>query len=94
MPTKMTITTETHEVWVYRRPKKQVRGWCETCSAEVELLTADEAARLTGGSLRGIFRQIELDQLHFQEAPTGEISICLPSLLAGQPYLEMPGPAD
>lgn len=84
MPTRKIITTETHEVWVIRRPKKQASGWCEKCEAMVELLTADEAARLTGSSVRAIFRQLELDQFHFRESVAGEISFCLPSVLATQ----------
>lgn len=80
MPTQKTITTETREVWIIRRPKKQASSWCEKCAAMVELLTADEAARLTGFSVRAIFRQVELDQLHFWESETGGILLCLPSV--------------
>lgn len=82
---KKTLTIKTHEVLVIRRPKKEVRGWCDRCAAGVELLTADEASRLTGKSLREIFRHIELGQLHFQECPAGGISICRTSLLPDQP---------
>lgn len=84
MPTRKVITTETHEVWVVRRPKTQVSGWCEKCEATVEMVTVDEAARLTGSSLRVIFRQLELDQFHFRESAAGEILFCLPSMLATQ----------
>lgn len=80
MPKKKTITIETHEVLVIRRPKKEARGWCEQCAAEVELLTADEASRLTGRSLREIFRRIELAQFHFWESSAGGILLCRASL--------------
>lgn len=86
MPIKQKkITIETREVWVIRRPKTEARGangWCVLCAAEVEFLTADEASRLTGESVREIFRRIELSQLHFLESPAGGILICLPSLMA------------
>lgn len=78
------ITIETREVWIVRRPKTathKTSGWCETCAAEVELVTADEASRLTGQSVRAIFRQIELTQLHFLESPSGGILLCLASLM-------------
>jgi hypothetical protein len=83
MPIKQKkITIETREIWVIRRQKKAAHGWCVVCGVEVELVTADEASRLTGASVRAIFRQIELSQLHFVESPEGGILICLPSLLA------------
>ena len=94
MPTKVTITTETQEVWIFRRPKTHARGWCERCSTEVELLTADEAAQVAGTAVRAIFRKIELEQLHFLESATGGILICLPSLLADQSTLKLSSPAE
>ena len=84
MSKKKTITIETHEVLVIRRPKKQASGWCDKCAAIVELLTADQAAQMKGVSVRVIFRQIELDQFHFWESEAGGILLCLPSVLATQ----------
>lgn len=84
------ITIETHEVWVIRRPKTAAHGWCSCCAAEVSLLTADEASRLMGESVRAIFRRIELNQFHFLESPSGGILLCLPSVMAERPYLELP----
>ncbi|HMV49855.1 MAG TPA: hypothetical protein PLD20_33905 [Blastocatellia bacterium] len=96
MSKRKIVTIETHEVWVIRRPKSEARGWCDRCATEVELLTADEASRLTGQSLREIFRRIELDQLHFHECPAGGISICRISLLPDQPcqYRDRHGARD
>ena len=88
VPKKTEISIETHETWVIHRlgqcaeARAESQAWCQICAAAVELLTPDEAAALTGKSLRQIFRQIEQMQLHFLETPTGKILICLPSLLA------------
>lgn len=79
------ITIETREVWIVHRPKTAAHRsseWCVVCAAEVELVTAEAASRLTGQSVREIFRRIELAQLHFLESPTGGVLLCLPSLLA------------
>ncbi len=84
------ITIETHEVWVIRRPKNAARGWCSRCRAEVFLLTADETSRLTGESVRAIFRRIELNQIHFLESPSGGVLLCLPSVMAERPHGELP----
>lgn len=75
------ITVETQAVWVVHRPAGTPQGWCEQCSNWVALVTPDEAAQLTGQSVRSIFRQIEEMQLHFIETPTGNVWLCLPTLL-------------
>lgn len=76
------ITIQTREVWLLHRPAGMPQGWCEKCGNWVELVTPDEAAQLTGVSVRGIFRQIEQAQLHFSETPAGSVRLCLPALIA------------
>lgn len=81
------VTIETQEVWIVHRPNnegqfvKRTQGWCQSCEAQVELLMPDEAASLTGQSLRQIFQQIEQMKLHFLETSTGGVMLCLPSLI-------------
>lgn len=82
---KTEITIETHETWIIRRtqPAPQApQGWCSRCDAQATLLTPEDAARLTGSSLRQLFRQIEQAQIHFLETPEGNVWLCLPSLIS------------
>ncbi len=87
MAQRTEITIETREVWVVHKLPEQEKGtlnpqaWCQFCETRVELVTPDEAAALTGKSLREIFRQIEQMEFHFLETPTGGVMLCLPSLL-------------
>jgi hypothetical protein len=84
MPVKKTkITIETRERWIFHRPQRAPYGWCAACEAQVEMATPEEAALVTGATLRQIFRQIEQAQLHFVETPQGGVLLCLPSLAAG-----------
>lgn len=82
---KTEVRIETRETWTIRhgQPVREARqGWCLSCGAQVELITPDEAALVTGLGLRQIFRHIEQAQLHFLETPAGGVLLCLPSLLA------------
>lgn len=87
MTKKIEVTIETNEVWVIYRPQGFSQGRqkttkrCPVCETWGEFLTPEEAATLTGKSLRHIFRQIETAQLHFLETPAGGILICPSSLL-------------
>jgi hypothetical protein len=44
------------------------------------MVTPEEAALLTGASLRAVCRQVEAGQLHFRETAHGQLFICLDSL--------------
>lgn len=74
------ITIETDEVTVIRRRRNLARAWCARCAAPVEMVTTEQAAVLTGVSLRRVFRQVEADLLHYTETPDGSLYICLNSL--------------
>lgn len=86
MKTKKTtlISTETHEeliVRVYRAEQlQQVFGWCDHCAPSVPLLTPEEAASLSGLSVRDVYRLVETGAIHFQEAPDGRMFVCLDSI--------------
>ena len=45
------------------------------------MVTPCEAARLSCGASRTIYRWIEADKLHFVETPEGQLFVCLSSLL-------------
>ena len=75
------LTIETRQVFVIRRPAPSRRARCETCGEVVIFITADEAARLARVSSRAIYRSVETGSLHFTEATDGALLICLNSLL-------------
>ena len=73
------ITVETHQTFVISRRQK-VRAWCATCAESVLMVTADEAATVTGVSARTIYRWVEAEKLHFAETAEGALLICCNSL--------------
>lgn len=91
---KTEITVETREIWRIRRQRLPTWAWCGDCEKRVELVTPEEAAQLTSGSLRQIFRQIEQAQLHFMETPSGNVWVCAASLTVTPPALALADGAD
>lgn len=74
---------ETHEVWVVRRPAGPPTAWCQDCACRPAMLTPEEAARLSGLSLRALFRLIEAGRVHFLETAGDRLLVC-PASLAPQ----------
>jgi excisionase family DNA binding protein len=81
MKTRAEITIETHRLLVVRQQGRAIRGWCEGCLAEVELITANEAAERAGVGSRTIYRWIENGGIHFTE-DLGLLLVCAVSLPA------------
>ena len=80
------ITVETERLLIIRRRYQAVEAWCDTCGRSALMIRPDQAAAVSGSTLRGIFNQIENGTLHFHELPDGLLLICLESLLApGRP---------
>jgi hypothetical protein len=52
------------------------KAWCAACGAEVGMLTAFEAARLTGVSSYTIFDWAETGDIHHFTTPTGVLLVC------------------
>jgi hypothetical protein len=79
---RRTVTTvETREVWIVRRMgAAEIHPPCAECVGESSLLNAEEAARLSGLSLRDVFRTVEAGGCHFVEAPDGRLFVCPASL--------------
>ena len=78
---KTKVTVETHQVLVVRRGTHFGEDWCVQCRQLVKMITADEAAVLTGVSLRTICQRVEANTLHFKETGDGLLLICFDSLM-------------
>jgi len=79
MKRRAEITIETHRLLVVRQQGRSVQGWCEDCMAEVELITANEAAVRAEVGSRTIYRWIENGNTHFIE-DLGVVFVCAASL--------------
>lgn len=78
---KILITTTSREIFIVRHGgQKTLRGFCPNCEREVEMLTLDEAVRVSGQSSRAIVRRVEQGSLHFAETDDGHLLICAASL--------------
>jgi hypothetical protein len=76
---KTEITVETDRVLVIRR-RQLVRAWCEECGVEVDTLSLDEAASMTG-TTSTLSRDTWMAAWHACEGSDGSPRICLESLL-------------
>ena len=79
MKRRAEITIETHRLLVVRQQGRSVQGWCKDCMAEVELITANEAAARAGVGSRTIYQWIENGSIHFIE-DLGVLLVCAASL--------------
>ena len=75
------ITVETERLLVIRRRYQAVEDWCYDCDALALLIRPDQAAAVSGRTLRAIFADIEAGALHYRELPDGLLLICLNTLL-------------
>ena len=74
------IVIELDEVFVIRRRQTSPYFWCGRCREQVQMITPDEAATLTGLSWRVIYRWVEAGRIHFTETGDGHLLICRSSL--------------
>ena len=81
---RTTVTVESSEVLVIRKPGGSVFAWCPGCVAETVMIWPEAAAVLTGLSTRTIYRLVEADRIHFAETTEGLLLVCLNSLLASR----------
>jgi len=56
-------------------------AWCTECGGQVNIVTAEEAAKIVRVSPRAIFALIEREAVHLQEFDEGWLAICMKSLL-------------
>ena len=79
---RTSVTVATRSLSVIRPMGSSIDLWCQDCAAIVPMVTPESAARLTGATVRAIYRRIEAGDLHFAEAANGLLLVCSDSLAA------------
>jgi len=79
------ITIERDRVWIIRQCGSLTRMWCESCAAEVEFVSVEQAIGLTGRTADEIEHSVLAAKLHTASAGGQTMSVCLRSLLEGVP---------
>jgi hypothetical protein len=74
------IMIEIDRTIVYTRRYPRQARWCEGCAAEVEMVTAFEAAQLARVSSFTLFSKAEGGEIHSTVTPEGVLLLCLNSL--------------
>lgn len=75
------ITIERSRVSITRWSGSLSRSWCQSCGAEVEMLSLEQVRGLAQVLPDRIPVDSEAKSLHVTEAVEGSKQICLPSLL-------------
>jgi hypothetical protein len=78
---KTRITIESERVSITRWSCSLPRKWCQSCGAEVEMLSLEQASGLAQVLPQRIRASSEAKRVHATEASDGSMQICLPSLL-------------
>ena len=65
---------------VYNRNYARETHWCPACAADVEMITAFEAARFARVSSHTIFSKAEEGEIHSVVTPDGVLLLCTNSL--------------
>jgi hypothetical protein len=74
------VTIETDRITIIRR-RDVIRGWCQECACEVDMVNLEEAGAILG-ALPTALRDIPQSHAwHFCEGLEGTTVICLESLL-------------
>ena len=76
------MSLEMREVVVVRGSRRRNRVLCANCSDDAELMTIEEAVKMSRISARAIYRLIEAGEVHFAETAEGFTLICAATLLA------------
>ncbi|PYS68509.1 MAG: hypothetical protein DMF73_16650 [Acidobacteria bacterium] len=74
------ITIEMRRVLSISLRGGTIKAWCSKCGRQVSMVGPDGAAAIAEASVRTINRWVEAELLHFSEAPSGSLFICLNSL--------------
>lgn len=82
MKRRTEITIEKQRLLLISGRRVSATGWCDPCGAQVDLVTAETAAALSGVSTRAIYRRVESGELHFTEVREGLLLVCRESLIA------------
>jgi hypothetical protein len=74
------VLIEVKEINVFRRRPRAVRAFCDHCGRAVNMLTPDEAAKITGEGSQKIRFLMKSSALHHTFDAAGRPIICLFSL--------------
>ena len=74
------IEVETQEVIFTAHGTRPATAWCQQCARESAMDSPDGVARLTGVSVRAVYRWIDAGGIHFTESPGGRLLVCLLSV--------------
>ena len=78
---KILITSATSEIFILRRGRQNaIRGFCEICEAEVEMLDLNAAVSVFRLGTREIIRQMETGAIHSTDTAGGHLLVCTESL--------------
>jgi hypothetical protein len=82
------ITVERDHVWIIRQCGPLTRTWCESCAAETEFVSVEQAIALTGRTADEIQHSLLMAKLHTASGGGKAMRICLRSLFEGVPVLK------
>jgi hypothetical protein len=83
MKRRTEITIEIDRVMVISR-RNTAQHWCESCGAEVDMISESEATIVAGATAQAIRRLAQTGAIHSRRAVDGGQLICLDSLLRAQ----------
>lgn len=81
---------EIEQVRVIKCEHPLIVSLCEICGTQTNLVTVLEAATLIDSTPYAIYRRVEAGELHFRVSISGELFICLNSLLDDQLFQAQP----
>ncbi len=79
-----TVTIEAHQLLIIRRGRIE-RGWCQSCGAEVEVITRQSVEFRRQGNTDLFQHWLDEGRVHSLRAADGSTGICLNSLLGSGP---------
>ena len=85
------IEVETQEVILTTQGTRPKTAWCAACARESAMESPEGVARLTGVSVRAVYRWMDAGSVHFTEMPGGRLLVCLGSVFQIEPQGRHPG---
>lgn len=73
-----------------KQPQSLPVLWCARCGKQIAMVTPQQAAVMTGMTVRAINGWVESDRVHFVETEDGLLLLCVSSLRYGL----LSGPED
>jgi hypothetical protein len=78
---KISITTESHEVFVMKfGSNDRAYGFCSECGQEVQVVNIDQAVTVTKLKTADLIRRIDANEFHGIETVSGHLLVCGKSL--------------